>query len=119
MHRQTDQWLQHNAFSWYDQQWQHNATSAGCRWTDQWQRHGASSLGWLTVWLLTCDGKSACAGRLIDGGNIMLFLGMIHSGNTMLLLASMDGLINGRDMALLLLAGQQFVFSRAMANQRA
>jgi hypothetical protein len=38
----------------------------------------------------------------------MLFLGMIDGGNTMLLLAGMDGLINGRDTALLLLAGQRF-----------
>jgi hypothetical protein len=53
-----------------------------------------------------CDGKSACAGGLIDGGNMMLFLGMIDGSNTMLLLASTDGLINGGDRALLLLAGQ-------------
>jgi arginine repressor len=57
------------------------------------------------VWLLTCNGKSACAGRLIDGGNTMLFLGMINGSNTTLLLASADGLINGGDTALLLSAG--------------
>jgi hypothetical protein len=45
----------------------------------------ASSLGWSTVRLLMCNCKSACAGGLIDGGNTMLFLGMIDSGNTMLL----------------------------------
>ncbi len=54
------------------------------------------------VWLLTCDGKSACTGGLIDGGNTMFFLGMINSGNTMLLLAGADVLIDSRDMALLL-----------------
>jgi hypothetical protein len=52
-----------------------------------------------------CDGKSACAGRLIDGGNTMIFLGMINGGNTTLLLAGADGLIDGGDTALLLLAG--------------
>ncbi len=35
----------------------------------------------------------------------MLFLGMIEGGNTMLLLAGTDGLIDGGDMALLLLTG--------------
>jgi hypothetical protein len=57
------------------------------------------------VWLLTCNGKSACTSRLIDGGNTMHFLGMINGGSTMLLLADADGLIDGRDTALLLLAG--------------
>jgi hypothetical protein len=57
------------------------------------------------VWLLTCDGKSACAGGLIDGGNTMLFFGMIKGSNTTLLLAGADGLINSGDTALLLLAG--------------
>ena len=52
-----------------------------------------------------CDGKSVCAGGLIDGSNTMLFLGMIDSSNTMLLLVGMDGLINGGDTALLLSAG--------------
>jgi hypothetical protein len=66
---------------------------------------GASSLGWLMVWLLTCDSESACAGGLIDSGNTMLLLGMIDGDNTTLLLAGTDGLINGRDTALLLLAG--------------
>jgi hypothetical protein len=47
-------------------------------------------------------------GGLINGGNTMIFLGMIDGGNTMLLLASTDGLINDGDMALLLLASQQF-----------
>jgi hypothetical protein len=70
--------------------------------------HTSSSLGWLTVWLLRCNGKSACAGGLINGGNKMLFLGMINGGNTTLLLAGADGLINGGDTALLLSAGQQF-----------
>ncbi len=37
----------------------------------------------------------------------MLFFGVIDGGNTMLLLAGSDGLINGRATALLLLAGQQ------------
>jgi hypothetical protein len=35
----------------------------------------------------------------------MLFLGMINGGNTMLLLAGADGLINSGDMVLLLYAG--------------
>jgi hypothetical protein len=65
-----------------------------------------------------CDGKSVCAGGLIDGGDTMLFLGMIDGGNTTLLLAGTGGLINGRDTMLLLLAGQQFIYLRAMANQR-
>jgi hypothetical protein len=49
------------------------------------QRHDASSLGWLMVWLFTCNGKSACVGRLINSGDMMLFLGMIDGGNTTLL----------------------------------
>ena len=68
----------------------------------------ASSLGWLTVWLLPCDGESACADGLIDGGITMLFLGMINGGNTTLLLAGMNGLIDGGDTVLLLSAGQRF-----------
>jgi hypothetical protein len=47
------------------------------------------------VWLVTCNGETACVGGLIDGGNTMLFLGMIDQ-------------INGRDMTLLLSAGQRF-----------
>jgi hypothetical protein len=39
---------------------------------------------------------------------MMLFLGMIDSGNTTLLLTGVDGLINGGDTALLLSAGQWF-----------
>jgi hypothetical protein len=70
------------------------------------------------VWLDTCNGKSACAGRLINGGNGVLFLGMINGSNTTLLLAGMGGLIKGRDMMLLLSAGQRFGYLRAMANQR-
>jgi hypothetical protein len=60
------------------------------------------------VWLLMCDGKSACAGGLIDGGNTMLFLGMINGGNTTLLLVGTDLSIDGGDTALLLSAGQRF-----------
>ncbi len=44
-------------------------------------------------------------GGLINGGNTMLFLGMINGGNTTLLLVGADGLIDGRDTALLLSAG--------------
>ncbi len=77
-------------------------------WTDQWQKRDASSLGWLTVQLLRCNGKSAGAGRLNDGNKTMLFLGVIDGGDTMLLLACVGGLINGRVMMLLLLADQQF-----------
>ncbi len=95
-------------FSWYDWWRWHNATSTGHGWNDWRQRQGTSSLGWSTVWLLTCDGESACAGRLINGSNTMLFLGMIDGGNTTLLLAGADGLINGRDKTLLLSAGQRF-----------
>ena len=47
--------------------------------------HGASSLGWLTVRIVTCDGKSACTGGLINGGDRMLFLGKINGGDTTLL----------------------------------
>ncbi len=81
----TDQRWQHDAFSGYDQQRQHNATSSGCGWANQWRRHSASSLGWSTVQLVMCNGKSACAGGLIDGGDMMLFLGKINGGDTMLL----------------------------------
>jgi hypothetical protein len=73
-------------------------------WTDQRQRRDASSLGWLTVQLLRCDGKSASMGGLVDGGNTMLFLGMINGGNMTLLLACAGGLINGRVTTLLLSA---------------
>jgi hypothetical protein len=52
-----------------------------------------------------CNGKSVCAGVLINGGNMMLLLGMIDGGNTTLLLAGADGLIDGGDTALLLSAG--------------
>jgi hypothetical protein len=55
-----------------------------------------------------CNGKLVCVGGLIDSGNMMLFLGMIDSGNTTLLLAGAGGLIDGRDMAILLSAGRQF-----------
>ncbi len=115
----TDWQWQHNAFSWYDQRRQHDATSSGRGWTDQWQRHDSSSLGWSTVQLVTCDGKSACTGGPIDGGNTMLFLGMIDGGNTTLLLAGAGGLIDSRDTTLLLLAGQWFGYLRATVNQRA
>jgi hypothetical protein len=47
-------------------------------------------------------------GGLIDGSNTMLFLGVTNGGNTTLLLVGVDGLIDGGDTALLLLAGQQF-----------
>jgi hypothetical protein len=57
------------------------------------------------IQLLRCNSKSAGAGGLIDGGNTMMFLGMINDGNTTLLLAGVGGLINGRDMTLLLSAG--------------
>ena len=59
----------------------------------------------MMVRLVTCDGKSAGMGGLINGGNTMLFLGMIDGGKTTLLLAGMGGLMNGRDTMLLLLAG--------------
>ena len=85
LHGWTDQRQQHDAFSWCDQWRQHNATSSRRGWTDQRQRQGASSLGWLTVWLVTCDGKSGCMGGLINGGDTMLFLGKNDSGDTTLL----------------------------------
>jgi hypothetical protein len=66
------------------------------------------SLGWSTVWLVMCNGKSACVGRLTIGGNMMLFLGMINGGNTMLLLAGAGGLIDSRDTTLLLSASRRF-----------
>ncbi len=45
----------------------------------------SSSLGWSTVWLVRCNGKSAGVGRLNDGRDTMLILGMINGGNKMLL----------------------------------
>jgi hypothetical protein len=54
------------------------------------------------VWLVMCDGKSACMGGLINGGNMMLFLCMIDGGNTTLLIAGTDGLNNSRYTMLLL-----------------
>jgi hypothetical protein len=83
--RRTDRRRQHNAFSRYDQRRQNNATSSGRGWTDQQRRHGASSLGWSTVWLIMCNGKSACAGGLIDSGNMMIFLGKIYGSDTTLI----------------------------------
>jgi hypothetical protein len=65
-----------------------------------------------------CNGKSAGAGRLIDGGDMMLFLSMINGGDTMLLLAGVGGLIDGSDTMLLLSAGQWFGYLRVMVNQR-
>ena len=50
---------------------------------------------------------------------MMFFLGMIDGGNSMLLLLVVGGMIDGRDTALLLLAGQRFGCLRATANQRA
>jgi hypothetical protein len=61
----------------------------------------------------------ACKGGLINGGKTMLFLDMINGGDTTLLLLVASGMIDGRDMALLLLAGQWFGCLRATANQRA
>jgi hypothetical protein len=57
------------------------------------------------VWLVTCNHELACKGGLIDSGKMMLFLGMIDGGNTMLLLPVAGGIIDGRDMVLLLSAG--------------
>jgi hypothetical protein len=57
------------------------------------------------VWLVTCDGKLACKGRLINSGKTMLFLCMIDSGNTTLLLPVVGGMIDGRDTALLFSTG--------------
>ena len=68
----------------------------------------SSSLGWSAVWLVRCDGESAGAGGLIDGGNTMLFLGMINGGKKALLLAGADGLIYGKDTVLVLSAGRRF-----------
>jgi hypothetical protein len=45
----------------------------------------SSFLGWLTVQLVRCDGKSAGAGRLNNSSNMMLILGMINGGDTTLL----------------------------------
>ncbi len=58
-------------------------------------------------------------GRVINGFDMVLFLGMIDGGDTTLLLAGVGGLINGRDKRLLLLAGQRFGNLRVTANQRA
>ncbi len=116
---QTDQQRQNDAFSQNDQWRQHNATSSMCGWTDQRQSHDASSLSQSTVWLVTCDGKSACEGKLINGGKTMFFLGMIDGGNITLLLPVAGGMIDSRDMALLLSAGRRFGCLCATANQRA
>ncbi len=116
---QSDQRRWNDTFSWNDWRKQHDATSSVRRWTDQWQNHDASSLGWSTVWLVTCNSKSACEGRLIDGGKTMLFLGMIDGGNTRLLLPVAGGMIEGRDRVLLLSDGRRFSCLRATANQRA
>ncbi len=45
----------------------------------------------------TCDSESAGAGRLIDGGARLLFLGMINGGNTMLLHLAGQGLAGQLD----------------------
>jgi hypothetical protein len=58
-------------------------------------------------------------GRLIDGGNMMLFLGMINKGDTTLLLPGAGRLINSRDTMLLLSASRWFGYLRATVNQRA
>jgi hypothetical protein len=71
------------------------------------------------VWLVTCDGESACEGGLINDVKTMLFLGMIDGGDTTLLLSVVGGMIDNRDTALLLLAGQWFDCLRATVNQRA
>jgi hypothetical protein len=60
------------------------------------------------VQLLKCNGKSVGAGRLINGDEMMLFLGMINGGDTTLLLACAGGLIDGRVTMLLLSADQWF-----------
>ncbi len=60
------------------------------------------------IQLLRCNGKSVGAGGLIIRDKMMLFLGMIDGGNTMLLLVCAGGLIDGRVMMLLLLADWQF-----------
>ncbi len=60
------------------------------------------------VRLVTCKGESEGVGGLINGGDMMLFLGMIDGGNTTLLLASAGELIDGRDTMLLLSAGRRF-----------
>ncbi len=116
-HGRTDWRRRNDAFSQNDQWRWHDATSSMRGWTDQGQSHDASSLGWLTVRLVTCDGKSVCKGGLINGGKTMLFLGMIDGGDTTLLLPIAGGMINGRDMALLLLAGWRFGCLCAMVNQ--
>ncbi len=58
-------------------------------------------------------------GGLIDGDEMMLFLGMIDGGNTTLLLACAGGLINGRVTTLLLSADQCFGKLHATASRRA
>jgi hypothetical protein len=45
----------------------------------------SSSFGWSMVWLVRCNSESTGTGGLINGGDTMLFLGMIDSGNTTLL----------------------------------
>jgi hypothetical protein len=69
------------------------------------------------VWLVTCDGKLACKGGLINGSKTMLALGMIVGGDTMLLLPVAGRMIDSRDTVLLLLAGRRFGCLRATVNQ--
>ncbi len=57
------------------------------------------------VRLLRCNSKSAGMGGLINGGNTMLFLGMIDGSDMTLLLVGVGGLINSRVTTLLLSAG--------------
>ena len=56
-------------------------------------------------------------GGLINGGDTMLFLGMIDGSDTTLLLVGVGGLIDGRDTTLLLSAGWRFGYLHVMANQ--
>ncbi len=115
----TDWRRWNNVFSRIDGRRQHDTTFSVRGWTDQRQSHDASSLGWSTVWLVTCDGESACESGLIHSSKTMLFLGMIDGGNTTLLLPVVGVMIDGRVTTLLLLAGPQFGCLRATANQRA
>ncbi len=71
------------------------------------------------AWLVTCNGKSACKGGLINGSKTMLVLGMINGGDTMLLLPVAGGMIDSRDMALLLSAGWWIGCLRETTNQHA
>ncbi len=94
----TDRRRQHYAFSWYDRRRQHNATSSRSGCTNRRRRHGTSSLSWLTVRLVTCNGESACPGRLIDGGDTTSLGWSMVGENTCHLLGVTDKILTNTEI---------------------